>query len=104
MAEEIIKEVLWSDSARNSFDEIVFYLQTAWTEREVGRFVNRVSQMIATLRRYPEMCRPSMKRKNVRIGILDKHTQIIYHYKATKQQIEILLFWNMKRNPSKLKY
>jgi len=102
--EEIIKEVLWSDSARISFDEIVFYLQTTWSEKETKRFINRVSRMIATLKIHPEMCRASKKRKNVLIGILDKRTQIIYHYKAGKQQIEILLFWSMKRNPAKLKY
>jgi len=60
--------------------------------------------MIATLKRYPEMCRPSAKRKNVRIGILDKHTQVIYHYKPRSKQIEILLFWNMKQNPDRFKY
>ncbi len=50
------------------------------------------------------MCRPSAKRKNIRIGILDKHTQIVYHYKPRKKQIELLLFWGMKQNPAKFKY
>ena len=56
------------------------------------------------LKTYPEMCRPSLKRKNVRIAVLNKHTQLIYHYKPGKEQIEILLFWNMKQNPSRLQY
>ena len=49
------------------------------------------------------MCRPSVK-KNVRITLLNKHTQIIYHYKPGKQQICILLFWGMKQNTAKFKY
>jgi hypothetical protein len=52
--------------------------------------------MLGVLKRHPEICRPSTKRKNVRIGILDKHTQLVYHYKPNKKQIEILLFWGMK--------
>ncbi len=60
--------------------------------------------MIATLQGYPESCRPSIKRKNVRIGILDKHTQLVYHYNSKQKQITVILFWGMKQNPSKFKY
>lgn len=103
MAEEII-QVLWSDSAKDTFHQIVTYLERAWSEKEVANFVQRVDKMLSTIQRYPEMCRPSAKRKNVRICVLDKHTQIVYHYKQGKNQIEILLFWGMKQNPSKFKY
>ncbi len=104
MAEEIVEEILWTDSAKISYNKIVNYLSQEWTEREVGKFVNRVQEMLSVLKRYPEMCRPSTKRKNVRIGVLDKHTQIVYHYKPGKKQIEVLLFWGMKQNPAKFKY
>ncbi len=50
------------------------------------------------------MCRPSRKRKNIRIGLLNKHTQIIYEYKPFKKQIVLLLFWGMKQNPVNFKY
>lgn len=104
MAEEIALEILWTDSAKISFSKIVDYLRWEWTEREVVNFVNRAEEFLSVLKRYPEMCRSSAKRKNVRIGILDKHTQLIYHYKPRKKQIEILLFWGMKQNPAKFKY
>jgi plasmid stabilization system protein ParE len=104
MAEEIVQEIQWTDSAKITFNKIVEYLRKEWTEREVEKFVSRTTEMLSTLKRYPEMCRPSTKRKNVRIGILDKHTQLVYHYKPGKKQIEILLFWGMKQNPGKFKY
>ncbi len=104
MAEEIVQEIQWTDSAKFTFNKIIEYLRREWTEREVENFVTRLKEMLSTLKRYPEMCRPSNKRKNVRIGILDKHTQIIYHYKPGKRQIEVLLFRGMKQDPSKFKY
>ena len=104
MAEEIVLEILWSDSAKVSFNKIVDYLRKEWTNREVEKFVQRTVEWLATLKRYPEMCRPSTKRKYVRIGILDKHSQIIYHYKPKKKEIELLLFWSMKQNPVRFKY
>jgi plasmid stabilization system protein ParE len=104
MVEEVVREVLWTNSAKTSFDHIVEYLQNAWTEKEVTKFINRTTEIIAALKRYPEMCRPSAKRKNVRIAILNKHTQLVYHYKPRNKQIEILLFWDTKQNPATLKY
>ena len=104
MAEEIVEEIVWTDSAKISYNKIVNYLSQEWSAREVGKFVNRVQEMLSALKHYPEMCRPSNKRKNVRIGVLDKHTQIVYHYKTGKKQIEVLLFWGMKQNPAKFKY
>lgn len=104
MAEQAIEIVLWTESAKKSFQKIVKHLQQEWSDKEVSNFINRTQDMIEVLKRYPEMCRPSNKRKNVRIGILDKHTQLIYYYSPQKNSIKILLFWGMKQNPEKLKF
>lgn len=40
MAEEVIGEILWTDSAKTSFSKIIDYLHTEWTEKEVGKFIN----------------------------------------------------------------
>ncbi len=101
---EVVPEILWTDSAKSSFSKIIEYLRKEWSETEVDKFLTRVDDFIITLKKYPEMCRPSLKRKNVRIGILDKHTQIIDHFRHGKNQIKILLFWGMKQNPSKFRY
>ncbi|MDR0793689.1 MAG: type II toxin-antitoxin system RelE/ParE family toxin [Chitinophagaceae bacterium] len=104
MIEEVVEKIFWTDNAKATFNNIVEYLRQEWTEREVEQLVNRTEKMLATLKRYPEMCRPSAKRKNIRIGVLDKHTQLVYHYKPRKKQIEILLFWGMRQNPSNFNY
>ena len=104
MAEEIVREIAWTPRAAHSFNQILVYLQKEWSSKEVEQFVLTTTMFFAKLKRYPEMCRPSGKRKNVRIGILNKHTQLIYHYKPNKSRIEVLLFWNFKQNPADLKY
>ena len=58
--EEVVKTILWSDSAKTSFDNIIQYLQKEWTDREVKRFITRTEEMLGVLRRYPEMSRPSL--------------------------------------------
>jgi len=88
MAEEVVLQVAWANSAKTSFNHIVEYLQSEWTEKETTKFINRTAEMIATLKRYPEMCRPSVKRKNVRIALLNKHTQLVYQYKPKKSKLK----------------
>ena len=104
MAEIIIEEIQWTESAKLSFSKIVAYLKENWTEREIAKFVKRTDEVLSTLKRYPEMCRPSLKRKYVRIALLNKHTQMVYHYKPGAKKIEVVLFWGMKQNQVKFRY
>lgn len=104
MTDAEVEEILWTESATISFQKIIAWLRKEWTEKEVNKFIQRTEKMISVLVRYPEMCRSSTKRKNVHIGLLDKHTQLLYHYTAKKKRIVILLFWGMKQNPARLKY
>lgn len=104
MAEEVVDEVLWTSTAKRSFHSIMEYLEKEWSDKEIAKFIRETETFISALKCFPEMCRPSQKRKNIRIGILNKHTQIIYHYSPRKRQLEILLFWNFKQDPAKFKY
>jgi plasmid stabilization system protein ParE len=104
MVEEIVKEVLWTDAGKDSFNAIIEYLDREWTEKEIEKFIWQTNQMLSKLKRYPEICRLSKKRKNVRIGILNKRTQLVYSYSPSKKRIEILLFWGMNQDPAKLSY
>ena len=104
MAEEVALDIFWTDSAKKSFNKIIEYLGANWTEREVRNFFNETLYLLSNIKSQPEMCRPSLKRKNVRIGIINKHTQLVYHYQPRKKEIVILLFWNFKQNPAKFKY
>ena len=72
MTAETVQEILWTDSAKITFQNIIAWLRQEWSEKEMDKFINRTEELLALLKRYPEMCRLSIKRKNVRISILDK--------------------------------
>jgi plasmid stabilization system protein ParE len=94
----IVEQINWTNSAKKDFAKIVVWLKENWSQKEVDNFITKTEKMIATLQSHPESCRPSQKRKNVRIGILDKHTQLINHYNSINQEITILQFWGMKQD------
>ena len=49
MAEIIVDRILWTDSAKLSFNKIVKYLKDNWTEREIEKFVKRTNKVLSTL-------------------------------------------------------
>ena len=71
MDEEVIDALFWTDCARLSFNSIVEYLVKEWSEKEVKKFIESTNKMLSVLKRHPEICRPSIKRKYVRF--------ILYH-------------------------
>jgi plasmid stabilization system protein ParE len=48
VAEEIVQKILWTSTAKSTFNHIVKYLQENWTEREVGKLVTQTTEMLAT--------------------------------------------------------
>ena len=55
MAEEVVGDIFWTDSAKKSFSKIIEYLDTNWTEREVGKFISETLYLLSNLKRQPEM-------------------------------------------------
>lgn len=102
--DQVVEEIRWTPLATQSYNSIVNYLETEWSDREIERFISKTNNLLTTLKSHPQMCRPSQKRKNVRIALLTKDTQMVYYYNPQKRQIRLLLFWNSKRDPSKFKY
>ena len=46
--EEIVDEIVWSDSAKTSFDHIIDYLKRNWTKKEIDTFLNRTEEVLST--------------------------------------------------------
>ncbi len=42
----MVKKVIWSHRAKNSFDRVIAYLEKDWTEKEVIKFVNQANKII----------------------------------------------------------
>lgn len=102
--DEMAANIIWTKKAADTFNTIVDYLYKEWSEKEVLSFIKKSDVTILKLSHYPEIGRPSIKRKNIRIFILNKHTTITYHFSSRKNEITILLFWNQRRNPKSFIY
>ena len=50
------------------------------------------------------MFKASSKNKIIRKGFVNNLVSLFYRVKPQKKEIELLLFWNNRQNPKKLKY
>ena len=100
----MVCKVVWTPKALESYVTIMEYLEAAWTEKEVKSFAALVEKRLELLSTQPEIGTPrSKKSPNLRHTVLHKRVSLIYRIQPQKKQVELLLFWNTRQNPSRLK-
>ncbi len=90
------KEINWTQEAEDTFEKIIEFLKTKWTEREAVNFINAANKTIFYISEAPFMFRQS-KKQNIREAVISKHNLLLYRVKP--KHIELLTFWDTRRNP-----
>jgi ParE-like toxin of type II ParDE toxin-antitoxin system len=97
-------EVNWSDEAIKTFQKNIDYLHEYWSDKEVIRFIQQTENIIIRLKKYPYSYPTGYKNKRYRKARLNKYIAVFYSYNKSNSKIVLLSFWNVKQDPSKLKY
>ncbi len=94
--------VIWSDEAESSFQQVIDDLLFRWSEREAINFINRTEEIISNVSKSPYLFRAYYKDPAIRHGILHKNTTMFYKVMEDSKTIRIMLFWATRTNPNKL--
>ncbi len=95
-------EIIISKRFSNNTLKVYQYLLKEFSNTTANNFLDRLEQRIEFIAANPTAGRLSLKRKNVRSVLFNPHNQIFYSFKNNK--IEILLLFDMRRNPKKKPY
>jgi len=97
-------KINWTHRAWKTYEANIKYLQEAWTEKEINNFVTLVDRKILHLSRNPQTGSPRNKKyPHIRYTVVHKRVSLIYKHKPTKNEIDLLVFWNTWQNPRRLK-
>jgi len=96
-------EIKWTLLASESHGNLVAYLEKEWSIKEVINFVNIVEEKLQLIAIYPELFITTNRRKHIHKVVISKQVILFYRHYKTKNQIELLIFWDTRQNPSKLK-
>jgi len=100
----MVKEVVWTFRASNTYLQIIDYLLSEFGSAVVSDFVTSVHDKIELIASNPYLFRKSPAQKNIFITVIHKRVTLSYRYRPVLRRIELLVFWDTRRNPSKFPY
>ena len=92
----MFKPVKWTPKADESFDENIEYLNRKWSAKEVSNFVIQTMETIKTISAFPSSFVQD-EAFGFRKAKINKIISRIYLEK--EDHIELLFFWNNRKNP-----
>ncbi len=96
-------KIIWSPEAAETFDKIVHYLAKNFTDKEVASFVNTVNRRLLLIRQLPKTARLLTRTSRRRKAVIHKRTILFYKIRERKKEIELLSFFDTRRNNRWLK-
>jgi len=92
-------KVVWSDNSLSELKEIVGYIETNWTNKEISRFFKKLERTIKQISINPLMFPKTEKRESVRRCVLSK--QLTLYYQVDTNYLYIISLFDNRRNPNK---
>lgn len=89
--------IKWTPQAYRGLDKVIEYLEEEWTTIEILNLEQNLQDLLIRISKYPKICPPTGKHKNVHKGLVDKNNYIIYRIEFEKGFIEIINFRGTKQ-------
>jgi plasmid stabilization system protein ParE len=95
-------QIIWSARSKKTLGSIRLHIRNQFSDKEEIEFLNQVIQTIRSIDSFPKGFPECEKPKNARKAIIHPHSTLFYRIKS-KTKVELLLFWDNRNNPKKLK-
>ena len=92
--------IKWLPEAEFTYALVLDYLEENWTRKEVLNFIDRTEEVVAYIAKRPKQYVYSRKKEAYR-AVVTRHTSLFYRIKS--DEVELLVFWDNRQNPEKLK-
>jgi plasmid stabilization system protein ParE len=94
-------KLIWSQESINNLEEILDYLITNWSQKEVTRFKKKLARQIDLIIQFPKMFPVSIYNAELRKAVLSKQTTLFYKIKGN--EIYLVYIFVNARNIKKIK-
>ncbi|MCU7541889.1 type II toxin-antitoxin system RelE/ParE family toxin [Riemerella anatipestifer] len=93
--------ILWTDTAKTSFDDNIAYLLEDWTDKEIATFIDKTDTAIDNLRFHPYIGKPLNGHSEYRSLLVVPQISLVYRI-VNSYEILLITFFNNYQNPYKL--
>ena len=91
----------WSPTAKQTFLEIVEHIEQNWTKKESVSFIEKTERVLRTIGQFPRSFPYSIE-GDVYKCVIAPQTSLFYRYRNDK--VELLFFWDNRKDPSRLRF
>lgn len=92
-------KIVWTPQAEKGLNDVITFLEKEWSAKEILSLEQNLKTFLNRISKYPKICPPTNKFKNIHKGLVDKNNYIIYRIHTKKKQIEIINFRGSKQKP-----
>jgi len=98
----MIYTIIWTPRAQLTFNANIEYLNNEWDQAVMNDFLDRVREIISTIQSTPLLFPIYKSQKSVRRCVVTE--QITLYYRVVNEStIDLITFWNVYKNPKRLK-
>jgi plasmid stabilization system protein ParE len=97
----MVREIIWSDKAIITYNNIITYLENNWPDRVTNGFVIKVKRTLQLLSTGKIKFRQSSRRKCFEVLITKQNLLV---YKIKHDTIELIMFFDTRQHPRKKKF
>lgn len=94
-------KIFWSDEALRNLEEILNYLRTHWTEKEIVDFNKNLLKQLELIASFPLMAPVTSQNGRLRKSVLSRQTSIVYEFR--ENIIYLVYLFDNRKDPKKLK-
>lgn len=93
--------IVFSKIANQSYEEIIEFLSSTWTQKEIEVFIDDAQRIVNKLRGGKFNLYQKYS-KDIRSALIGKKHVRMFFTKENSEQIRILLFFDMRQDPQKI--
>jgi len=93
--------ILWTDEAIRNLEQILNYIATNWTDKEVDKFKIKLSAQLNIISKFPNIFPSSNTTPRLRKAVLTRQT--IIFYEVREQVIYIAYMFDSRQNLERIK-
>ena len=94
-------KIRWTEEATINLENIIIYLKTSWTSKELKKFFQKLEKQLILLSLFPEAYPLSYKKKNIRRCVFTNNLTICYIIKD--EYLVLITIFDTRQKPSKIK-
>lgn len=96
-------KIIWSPTAKKSFDNLVNFLEQKWEKKVIVKLFSELNECLDLISNNPELFPVFSKKKNLRKCVIRRKTLLLYKIKS-KDKIELVLLVDTRQNLKKYRF